>query len=128
MNLLRTLDSIIGLLDKPKRIKDGSYMACCPCHSDTNPSLSVTLVLDTKPRILMNCFGCGANGKAVMEALGLSVASLFDSDIGAGGIPSNYDAFDEYFLLTLIHAVERGETISPDDLGRAKQLIVKMIH
>lgn len=62
-------------LNKFKRLSDGRFIACCPVHNDKTPSLSISL----KPGgvTLMRCFGCGANGQAVCDALGIDVAALF---------------------------------------------------
>jgi DNA-binding transcriptional ArsR family regulator len=37
-----TLNDIIPHLRKARRLPDGSYMACCPAHNDTNPSLHLS--------------------------------------------------------------------------------------
>jgi DNA-binding transcriptional ArsR family regulator len=37
-----TLNDIIPHLRKARRLRDGSYMACCPAHNDTNPSLHLS--------------------------------------------------------------------------------------
>lgn len=50
------------------------YKALCPCHNDHNPSLDIILK-DNK--ILMACPVCGADGKKVMQTLGLDVKELF---------------------------------------------------
>jgi hypothetical protein len=58
-----------------------SFMASCPLHDDTNPSLSITW----KPRpqrgggaVLLHCFSCHAAAADITAALGLSMADLFD--------------------------------------------------
>ena len=47
---------VLARLRKTRKTKDG-WMACCPAHPDTTPSLSVGIGDDG--RILLNCFaGC----------------------------------------------------------------------
>ena len=53
---------------------NGHYLALCPCHNDHKPSLDIKA---GRKGIVMNCPVCGANGKAVMQALGLNVRELF---------------------------------------------------
>ena len=51
------LADIIPHLQKIQRRPDGSYTACCPCHDDTNPSLSLKEQPDGT--VLVHCFaGC----------------------------------------------------------------------
>ena len=52
----------------------GHYAALCPCHSDHKPSLDIC---EKDGKILMTCPVCGADGRAVMQAVGLNVRELF---------------------------------------------------
>jgi hypothetical protein len=63
-----------------------SWMAHCPAHDDSTPSLHVTVEDDG--RVLMYCHG-GCETKAVLEALGLTWGDLFQKNgNGArGGYP-----------------------------------------
>ena len=79
-------------------VRGGS--ARCPAHDDTNPSLSVS---QGKDGAVLHCHaGCPAD--AVLEALGMSAADLFDEprDTGRGG--------DEA-IATYTYADERGEPL-----------------
>jgi len=51
-----------------KRLRDGSWMALCPCHPDSKPSLHISQVDNC---VLAYCFGCGAKLQDVVKALGL---------------------------------------------------------
>jgi DNA-binding transcriptional ArsR family regulator len=52
-----SLNDIIPHLRKARRLTDGSYMACCPAHNDTNPSLHLSESPDGT--LLWKCFaGC----------------------------------------------------------------------
>lgn len=54
------------------------WSARCPAHEDHSPSLTIT---STEGRVLVHCFaGCGTG--AVMTALGLTMADLYDEPSG----------------------------------------------
>lgn len=57
-----------------KRLSDNHYLSLCPCHDDHKPSLDIS---KGEKGIVMSCPVCGADGKRVMEAKGLSVSDLF---------------------------------------------------
>lgn len=69
-----SLQNILSHLSKVKKNPRG-YTACCPVHNDKNPSMSICETDDGK--VLAHCFGCGARGVDVVEALGLSTSELF---------------------------------------------------
>ncbi|MGB8384908.1 MAG: hypothetical protein WCG47_27345, partial [Dermatophilaceae bacterium] len=64
------------------RIRTGrsnDAMITCPMHDERTPSMHVTW-LDS-PRggcVLLHCFGCGGRAEDLVEALGLTLADLFD--------------------------------------------------
>jgi hypothetical protein len=58
-----------------RRVGPRSWMARCPAHADSSPSLSIREPSDGR-RILINCFsGCGVT--AVLRASGLQLRDLF---------------------------------------------------
>lgn len=90
------IDTIIGQLDgvqSPRDTMEGtSWMACCPVHDDSNPSLSITQKADGT--VLVHCFaGCAQSD--VCDALGLS--SRPRNEWMPGGIQhkQTYDYLDE---------------------------------
>lgn len=70
------LDDFLIRLEGVKPAEPGRYMACCPVHNDTNPSLSVT-VKDVKgtEKILLKCFA-GCRTEDILEELGLTPQDL----------------------------------------------------
>ena len=70
------LDDFLIRLEGVKPAGPGRYMACCPVHNDTNPSLSVT-VKDVKgtEKILLKCFA-GCRTEDILEELGLTPQDL----------------------------------------------------
>ncbi|MFC1956323.1 hypothetical protein ACFLWZ_07425 [Chloroflexota bacterium] len=60
------------MLDGARQSGDG-YMALCPAHADTSPSLSIT---EKDGRILVHCFA-GCQHEEIVKSLGLEVKDLF---------------------------------------------------
>lgn len=65
-DILQRLEGVKG--------RDGKYMARCPNHGDSNPSLSVSLGDDNK--ILLKCFA-GCSTEAIVWSMGLELKDLF---------------------------------------------------
>lgn len=65
-DILRRLEGVKG--------RDGKYMARCPNHGDSTPSLSVSLGSDNK--ILLKCFA-GCTTEAIVRSMGLEMKDLF---------------------------------------------------
>lgn len=69
-----TIDNVIARLEKVKRTGRDSYMACCPCHGDKHPSLSIKYLSDG--RVLIHCFA-GCDVYSVLSSIGLEMSDLF---------------------------------------------------
>lgn len=69
-------EEFLSQLEGVKPAGPGRYMACCPVHNDTNPSLSVT-VKDVKgtEKILLKCFA-GCRTEDILKELGLTLQDL----------------------------------------------------
>jgi len=67
-------DTILQHLQKVKRTKPNTWMACCPAHVDKSASLSIR---ETESgATLIHCFaGCAAH--EILDALGLEMTDLF---------------------------------------------------
>ena len=68
-----TMTDILQRLEGVKG-RDGKYMARCPNHGDSTPSLSVSLGSDNK--ILLKCFA-GCSTEAIVWSMGLELKDLF---------------------------------------------------
>ena len=79
------IEIFLNALDKVRRKGPGKWMACCPCHQDKTPSLALKQENDM---VLIHCFGCGATGIDVADALGIDQSELFP--------PSDYKTPDDY--------------------------------
>ena len=74
------LKTILERLPKSRPSGQGKYRAPCPVHEGKD--FNLMLSEDPTGKVGCHCFVCGANGIAVVEALGLPVAELFPPDDG----------------------------------------------
>ena len=66
-------DRILDRLDKVRRIKPDSWVACCPAHADTSPSLAIA---DKGDRLLVHYYaGCSID--EIRAAMGLEANEFF---------------------------------------------------
>lgn len=69
------LDRILARLDRVRKIASRGWVAACPAHEDTTPSLSLTVGADRQ--VLMLCrASCPTD--TVLAAIGLTLADLFE--------------------------------------------------
>lgn len=76
------LDEFLGMLEQHGKVRcisrsKSQYMACCPAHGDTDPSLSVSVGQSGK--ILLNCHA-GCSALDVVHSMGLQLHDLFEDD------------------------------------------------
>ena len=88
-----TIDEVVRRFDNPRKTSNG-YMVKCPCHNDTNASLSISE--GEGGRILLKCFaGCDTN--AVLSAKGLKMQDLFNDPVRhSGTMPREVAHYDYY--------------------------------
>lgn len=67
-------DFLISKLAKCKRTGNGTWIACCPVHDDTTPSMTIREVEDG--RVLVHCFA-GCSVAEILGAVGLEFDALF---------------------------------------------------
>lgn len=68
------IDVILERLDKPRRNGSGKWLACCPAHDDSSPSLQISE--RENGSVGLHCFA-GCETPAVVEAIGLRMNDLF---------------------------------------------------
>lgn len=88
-------EQLLAKLEGVRKSGETSWMARCPAHKDSNPSLSISVGRNRD--LLLHCHtGCAT--EAVMAALGLTLKDLFDNPrepTGARKITATYDYTDE---------------------------------
>jgi len=83
---IRTINDILALLGKVKKINSNEYQAKCPAHDDKVPSLHIR---QNENKILLNC-KAGCTNEGIVEALGLTMSDLFlDSEQHPTGEPTD---------------------------------------
>lgn len=93
MDLSPTMQNVLSRLEKTSRSGSG-YKACCPAHSDRNPSLSIKEGDDG--RILLHCFA-GCKVEEVVEAIGLTMADLIPAELRRSKANSNHKDPNAYY-------------------------------
>jgi len=68
-----TIDTILSKLAKVTQVENGQWTACCPAHTDTNPSLSIGQDADGK--ILFHCHS-GCDVEDILPKLGLEWSDI----------------------------------------------------
>ena len=114
------LEPILARLDKVRKFGKG-YRACCPVHQDKDPDMQLT---EVDGKVLIHCHACGANGKQVVEAIGLPMKVLFSGDYEGPGRQERMlrdTALEDRFMVELYEgARSRGEPIRHSDYKRYK--------
>lgn len=72
-NEIHSIHDFLGLLKGVKRIHDRQYIALCPGHADTKPSLSIT---EADGQILVHCFA-QCKLAEILKPIGLEPKDLF---------------------------------------------------
>ena len=71
---MQQYNEFLSRLDKLKQKGAGSWKACCPAHSDSDPSLSIDIGKDG--RLLLKCWAGCAN-LDIITAVGLDWGALY---------------------------------------------------
>jgi hypothetical protein len=115
-------ERLLARLEKARANGRDRWMACCPAHGDSSPSLSIKEAEDG--RVLVHCFaGCEVGD--VVAAVGLTLADLFPKQPGRPGNHWRNERLraalrHEQDVLTVALAdLDAGRTPSPEDAQRA---------
>ena len=128
------------LLDRLQGVRQtgpGRWMAKCPAHEDRSPSLSVRELDDG--RVLVHDFA-GCETQAVLDAVGLGMADLFERPLSGTGPAGGYGpthsripaadalrAIDrELTAACLIIARAAQHQLDEGDLARLRQAAVRL--
>jgi len=92
-------------LHKVKQTGDNKWIACCPCHDDNNPSMSIKETPNDSGEmcVLIHCFACGATGVDVAEALGLKASDLFPEKVHNTHVKQQRKHFPAIDVLRCLH-------------------------
>ena len=70
-------DQLLSSLDKLRQTGTGGWIACCPAHDDSDPSLAIHEVDD---RLLIHCFS-GCSVYEIISAVGMELSDLFPESV-----------------------------------------------
>lgn len=119
--------------DEVKAKGKNKWTCLCPVHHEKTPSLAIAYVDD---RILLHCFGCGADAANIVQSVGLRLSDLFnDGKIHEYKQPLAFAKIEkskkaeieeklrlELFILETARVDrEMGRKLSRDDLMREKR-------
>ena len=130
---------ILNLLDNVKQTGKERYLASCPAHEDSDPSLALTELHDG--RILIHCFA-GCEPQEILGSVGLTMSDLFPE--GGLGEFKGWDQLkreqearrqrktqeavcsDEIFLEVCQGARKSGERLNHKDLEKERQAYIRV--
>lgn len=109
------LDKILSSLDKVKPTGPNKWKACCPAHSDKNPSLAISETSDGI--ILLKCWA-GCTLRSIVSAIGLELRDLFPSVKQPRRGPSRAAIEHERMIVRIGQSLQRQGVLEGDDLVR----------
>jgi hypothetical protein len=129
------LHETISRLSKVRRIGEGRYIGCCPIHNDRSPSLAVTQKPDGI--ILAHCFGCGAGGVDICNALGIDPATLFPANDNSKYEKRSRSGFSAWQMLNVLrddlvrlliiaNDLKKIDALPPDDRDFIAEVILRL--
>lgn len=108
-------DHLLERLQGVRQRGPDRWVAVCPAHADSDPSLSIR---DQGDRILVHCFA-GCSPLAIVEAIGLEMRDLFPPNADFTPQPSRIppeELLHAEFLIALGRAsLEQGQAIAAAD-------------
>lgn len=92
-------EKILDRLQKVRSRGQDAWVACCPAHEDSDPSMTIT---ERDGKLLMHCFaGCSIH--EIVSAVGLEVTDLFpDREDPLSPKPSRKPYFPAEAVLTAL--------------------------
>ena len=114
---------IVQRLDHCREVKSGEWIARCPSHQDSSPSLTIKELSDG--RVLIHCFaGCGALD--VITAVGLDWGTLFppETEHYKGHRRNRHtETVDSLVIEIAEHDRAMGKRLSKDDVERYREAL-----
>lgn len=123
---------LISMLHKAKRTSDETWIACCPAHNDSSPSMTIRECDDG--RWLIHCFA-GCEPLSILGALGLKFDDLFPEPLNpAKPIRKPFPAadvieclaFEASVVLCYASAFRDGFKPNTDDVSRLAQAAARI--
>lgn len=119
-----TIEILLSRLTKVKG-RAGNFVACCPAHEDSSPSLAVK---EQDGKIVMHCFA-GCSVENIVKSIGMDMGDLFPPSEVRYDKPAPRVRFFATDLLKVLHLeaqivavcafdMRKGKTLAAADLDR----------
>jgi hypothetical protein len=128
---MSALEALLPRLERVKQTGKNKWMACCPAHEDSTPSLSIRSTDDG--RVLIHDFG-GCSTESVLDALNLTMSDLFEGPLGHHFAPIYGGRFTanellasiahETFVARLILEDAKDSVLSTEAMARLDRALV----
>lgn len=76
------IEQVLQRLQQVRRVRDNTWMACCPAHDDQRPSLQIRLI---DRHIMLHCFSGRCTFADIVAAMGYQQRDMFPDGDGTGG-------------------------------------------
>lgn len=126
-----TLEEFVGRLRGVRKNGTGKYMACCPAHNDSDPSMAIG---ESKTgKILLHCYA-GCSALDIVQSLGLRLEDLFPDayeeepfawakrEIAKREKLKEDISYAKSFLKILTAHLKQGKTVSERDIAKGHRL------
>lgn len=112
-------ENILSRLEKVRRVGRGKWVACCPAHGDTQPSMSIT---ESNQRVLLYCHSQQCDGRDIVESIGLKLVDLYAPELRPQRKEGKFEApkpvFDYSYEYSLKTLTQRSLVVEPWNVTR----------
>lgn len=112
-----SLENLLSRLTKVKG-RAGNFVACCPAHDDSSPSLAVK---EQDGKIVMHCFA-GCSVENIVGAVGMEMTDLFPPTEARYDRPAPKIRFFATDLLKVLHLEAQIVAVCAYDMRKGKTL------
>lgn len=112
-----SFEALLSRLTKV-RGRSGNFVACCPAHEDSSPSLSVK---QQDGKIIMHCFA-GCSVENIVNAVGMNMTDLFPPSEARYDKPAQKIRFFATDLLKVLHFEAQIVAVCAFDMRKGKTL------
>ena len=112
-----SLENLLSHLTKVKG-RGGNFVACCPAHEDSTPSLAVK---EQDGKIILHCFA-GCSVESIVGAVGMDMTDLFPPSEARYDKPAPKVRFFATDLLRVVALEAAIVSVAAYDMGHGKKL------
>jgi DNA primase len=126
-----TPEEFISRLNKVQNKGSGKWMACCPAHDDSDPSMAISQTKSGK--ILVKCFA-GCSALDIVQSMGLTLQDLFPDAYEENPMAFAYReraerehkrnkiSYARTYLAILTSHLRKGLSVSEREINKGKRL------